>query len=43
MRRFVLSGIVRLGNNSTSGAAFAVFDLKTPQALYDEAGQLNTI
>jgi putative ABC transport system permease protein len=43
MQRYVISGIARLGNNSTSGAAFAVFDLNTAQALYDERGELNTI
>jgi putative ABC transport system permease protein len=42
-RRFAISGIARLGNGRTGGAAFAIFDLKTAQLLFDKRGQLNTI
>lgn len=43
MQRFAISGLVRLGSTSPRGATFAVFDLATAQALFDERGQFNTI
>lgn len=42
-RRFVISGLARAGSESSRGSTFAVFDLKTAQALFDQRGQLNTI
>jgi putative ABC transport system permease protein len=42
-QRFAISGIARVGNGPTAGASFAIFDLKTAQALFDKRGELNTI
>lgn len=43
MQRFVISGLARPGSESSRGSTFAVFDLKTAQALFDQRGELNTI
>lgn len=43
MRRFAISGIARPGSESSGGTTFAIFDLKTAQALFDQPGRLNTI
>jgi putative ABC transport system permease protein len=43
VRRFRIAGLARLGSATIGGATFAVFDLKTAQALYGKQDQLDAI
>jgi putative ABC transport system permease protein len=43
VRRFEISGIVRLGNASPSGEPFALFDPGTARALYEKVGDVDQI
>ena len=43
VRRFRISGIVRLSSSSTGAVTIAVFDLPTAQRLYGKQGQLDEI
>ncbi len=42
-RRFRISGIARLGDASSGGSTFVLFDLATAQALYDKQGKTDII
>jgi len=43
LRRFTISGIVRIGDSAPAGAAFVVFDLPTAATLYAKSGLVDRV